>query len=135
MADDQTEQLVHLTDRYGRGTSPTRGVVTAIAAALVLLMAGVGWMIYESTDEPVQAALHSWDEPHDGVLPTTVEIRRDAGVAVTCDLVAVDLRQIVVGQLELEIPAGPEERFRVTADIPLEGDGVAPKLRGCHPLE
>lgn len=110
-------------------------MVVAALIVGVLLLAVVGWLIYRNVDEPVDAGLASWDQPVNGVLPTTVEIVRDPGVAVTCELVAVDARQFVVGQLTLEVPAGPEERLRVPADIPLEGDGIAPELRGCEPAE
>ncbi|HEY9408857.1 MAG TPA: DUF4307 domain-containing protein [Jiangellaceae bacterium] len=124
----------HLAQRYGarRGT---RGLLVAAAISGLLVLTIIGWLIYRSVDEPVQAGLASWDEPVNGVLPTTVEIVRDPGVAVTCELVAVDVRQFIVGQLTLDVPAGPEERLLVPADIPLEGDAIAPELRGCSPAE
>jgi len=56
---------------------------------------------------------------------------RPAGVAVTCDLVAVDLRRVVVGQIGIEIAPEGDQRVRIRAEIPLEADAVAPQLRGC----
>lgn len=104
-----------------------------IAATLVLLSV-VGYFIYASVSGPnVTGALASYDRADGGVLPVTVEIARDSGLAVECNLVAVDDRQVIVGQLLLEVPAGPETRFHVDADIPLEGDGIAAKLHGCRP--
>lgn len=132
MADDQAQHRDHLAERYGRGRAHGRGVTIAVTIAMVLLSVAVAWWALRSTDTPMRAAVHSWDEPQGAVLPTTIEIDRDPGVAVTCDLVALDDRMIVVGQLELEVPAGPEEHFRVSADIPLEGDGIAPELRECR---
>lgn len=137
MTDHQTEPLdreAQLAQRYGRRTT-SRGLLVAVGVAFAVLVAVIGWLIYQSSGTQVQAALHSWDEPRDGVLSATVEIRREAGLAVTCDLVAVDLRRVVVGQLELAVPAGPDEHLRVTADIPLAGDGVVPQLRGCRATE
>jgi hypothetical protein len=52
---------------------------------------------------------------------------------VTCDVVAVDIRQIVVGQTELVVPATSNRRVVVDVDIPLQGDGVAVSVRGCEP--
>lgn len=99
-----------------------------------MLLALTGWLIFGSQDR-VDAALLSWEDPVDGVLPTTIEIVRDPGVAVTCDLVAVDIRQVVVGQTTVEVPAGQERRVVVSIDIPLEGDAIAPELKDCRAAE
>lgn len=132
MADNPSHQSDPIAERYGAARGRSRGLVAVLAVALVALTAGVVWFGLRSADQPVRAALHSWDVPHGAVLPATIEIDREPGTALICDLVAVDDRMIVVGQLELDVPAGPEEHFLVDADIPLEGDGIAPRLRGCR---
>ncbi|TDE09112.1 DUF4307 domain-containing protein [Jiangella asiatica] len=131
MADNQTEPSDLLAERYGRRHGRGRGPIVAVSAAFVVLVAVASWLIVRTVNSPLDASLHSWDPPRGDVLPVTVELRRDAGLAVTCELVAVDVRQIVVGQLELDVPAGPEEHLRVDAEIPLQGDGIAPELTGC----
>ncbi|RIQ14355.1 DUF4307 domain-containing protein [Jiangella rhizosphaerae] len=132
---DHAAQRDLLAERYGRVPGRGgRGVLVAVVSGVLLVAVVVGWLIVRSAGGPgVDAELHSWDEPRDGVLTARVELRRDADLAVTCDLVAVDLRRIIVGQLDLEVPAGPDEHLVVSADIPLEGDGVVPELRGCRP--
>jgi hypothetical protein len=132
MVNDHINSFDHLTERYGRRSDSSRAIRIAITLAVVALTAGVSWFAYQSTQEPVRASLQSWDEPAHGVLPTTIELDRADGVAVGCELVAIDLDGIVVGQLQVNIPAGPEQHLRVRGDIPLEGDGVVPQLRGCH---
>ncbi|TMZ34636.1 DUF4307 domain-containing protein [Klebsiella pneumoniae] len=132
MPDNQAENSDHLAERYGRRPSSDRGVTIAVTAAVIVLTVVVGWFAFRSVDDPLRVAVHSWDEPQGAALTTTIEIDRDPGVAATCDLVALDERMIVVGQLELEIPAGPEDHFRMSADIPLKGDGIAPELRECR---
>jgi hypothetical protein len=134
MAENDITQRDLLAERYGRRPGrESRGVLVAVVAGVALVAAVVVWLIVRSSGTTLDAELHSWDEPRDGVLTTRVEIRRDAGLAVTCDLVAVDLRRIIVGQFELRVPAGSDEHLIATADIPLEGDGIAPELRGCEP--
>lgn len=139
MADHRTDSPELMAERYGRGGpgrgKAGRGLLIAVSAAFMVLVAVATWFIVRTVTAPLDASVHSWDPPRGDVLPVTVEIRRDAGLAVTCDLVAVDLRQIVVGQLELEVPAGPEEHLRVDAEIPLQGDGIAPELTGCRPAD
>ncbi|WP_165358657.1 DUF4307 domain-containing protein [Haloactinopolyspora alba] len=131
MAHNSAEQADHLAERYGRRRRP-RVVVAVLAAAFVAFGAVTLWLGLQQADQPIRADLYAWEDPRGATLPATVEIHRDPGLAVTCDLVAVDDRMIVVGQLELEVPAGPEEHIRVDADIPLEGNGIAPRLNGCH---
>jgi hypothetical protein len=65
-------------------------------------------------------------------MSVTIEVVRRPGTEVTCDLVALDLRHVVVGQVKVEVPAGGEWRTRVDAEIPLQGDAVAPDLRDCE---
>ncbi|WP_053203469.1 DUF4307 domain-containing protein [Jiangella muralis] len=140
MSDHDAADRDLLAQRYGRVSAggPAarngRGVLVAVVIGVLLVTTVVGWMIVSAARGPdVDAELLSWDEPRDGVLTARVEIRRDADLAVTCDLVAVDVRRIIVGQLDLEVPAGPDEHLVVPADIPLEGDGIVPELRGCRP--
>lgn len=118
-------------ERPAPSERPVRWVLPMVIVTIVLL-AVVGFMIYRNeAADSVRAELAAWDTPDGDVLPVTVEITRDAGVAVTCNLIAVDERQVIVGELTLDVPAGPETRLRVPAEIPLEGDGIAPELRGC----
>ncbi|SEF17476.1 DUF4307 domain-containing protein [Jiangella alba] len=140
MSDHDTADRDLLAQRYGRvpagapGARNGRGVLAGVITGVLLVTAVVGWMIVRSASGPdVDAELLSWDEPRDGVLTARVEIRRDADLALNCELIAVDLRRIIVGQLDLAVPAGPDEHLVVSADIPLEGDGIVPELRGCEP--
>lgn len=107
------------------------GVAMIIVAAL--LTAIVGWFIYDSRQgDTVQGGIRSYELPEGETMPATIEIVRPANVAVTCDLIAVDDRQIIVGQKTLEVPAGPAKQLVVDTEIPLEGDGIVVKLRSCN---
>lgn len=113
-----------------RPGSKARRVVAIVFVTVVALVAS--WLIIDSQRGSIQAALHSWEDPVGDVMPVTLEVDRAPDITLTCELVAVDDRAIVVGQLTLEIPAGGENRQRIDAEIPLRGDGIAPKLRGCN---
>jgi Domain of unknown function (DUF4307) len=125
---------VRPADRYGDRRHGRRWLLAMIAAG-VLAVLTIGWWLLRVADDPIRSGLAGWEDPADGVLVATVEVVREPGLAVTCDLVAVDLRQVVVGQTTVEIPAGEERQVRVRAEIPLEGEAVAPELRGCEPAE
>lgn len=121
-----------VAERYGhsRRRVPTWAW---IAAALAFTVAGV-LVVVPMADRPVEATLSNWEitentEP----LHVSISIDRHADLAVVCDLVAVDDRFVVVGQRQVEIPAGPETRFTYDTEIPVQRTAVAPELRGCEP--
>jgi hypothetical protein len=97
----------------------------------LLLVATVGWLLFQTSTDAVRSSLVAWDQPTDGVLAVTVEVVRRPGTEVTCDLVAVDIRRVVVGQTSVDVPVSDEWRTRIDAEIPLQGDAVAPELREC----
>lgn len=119
----------HLS-QHVRGRSFSRRNVLIIAFVAVVAAVAT-WFIIDAQQGSFQAALRSWQNPADGVMSVVVEVDRSPDTVLTCELIAVDIRHIVVGQLELEIPAGEPARQQVEADIPLRGDGIAPELLGC----
>jgi hypothetical protein len=104
-----------------------------MATVAVALTAVVIWLTVDWRGESVRAALHSWQDPVDGIMSVTIEVDRPPETPLTCDLIAVDARFIVVGQVSVEVPPGGERRQRIEAQIPLRGDGIAPELQGCTP--
>lgn len=125
---------VRPADRYGdRSPGSRRWLWPALAGVLA---AGVaGWVILWAASDPVRGSLVGWEGPAGGVMPVTLEVSRPAGVAVTCELVAVDLRRVVVGQTDVDISPEGGRRLRIRAGIPLEADAVAPQLRGCAAVD
>jgi hypothetical protein len=117
-------------DRYGdRGRRRSWALWLGISGLLVAT--GVGLLLFRASTDAVRSGLVAWETPADEVLPVTLEVVRRPGTEVTCDLVAVDIRRVVVGQVSVQIPTSDEWRTRVDAEIPLQGDAVAPELREC----
>jgi hypothetical protein len=121
-------------DRYGdRPAVPRRWLWSALVA--VLVAGAAGWVILWAAGDPVRGTLVGWEKPADGVMPVTIEVVRPAGVAVSCNLVAVDLRFVIVGQTDVQVAPSDDQRVRIRAEIPLEADAVAPQLRGCTGMD
>ncbi len=119
-------------DRYG-DRRPRRGLkVAGLIAAVVLSIAAV-FFIARASDAQIRAEALSWSRSSDDTMAATIEVIRRPNTVVTCDVVAVDLRQIIVGQTELVVPASSQRRSVVDVTIPLQGDGVAVSVRGCEP--
>jgi hypothetical protein len=101
----------------------------------LLLVAAVGWLVFRITTEAVRSSLVAWQTPSGDVLSVTVEVVRRPGTDVTCDLVALDIRRVVVGQVNVDIPASDDWRTRADVEIPLQGDAVIPELRECAAVD
>jgi hypothetical protein len=100
----------------------------------LLLVAVVGVLFQASTDA-VRSSLVAWETPTSETMAVSIEVVRRPGTQVTCDLVALDIRHVIVGQVSVEVPASDEWRTRVDTEIPLQGDAVAPELRECEAVD
>jgi hypothetical protein len=118
-------------DRYGDRARRRLWAVWLSICGL-LLAAAFGWLLFRTSTDAIRSGLVAWENPAGGVLPVTVEVVRRPGTEVTCDLVAVDVRRVVVGQVSVDIPASDEWRTQAEAEIPLHGDAIVPKLRACE---
>jgi hypothetical protein len=101
----------------------------------LLLAAAVGWLVFRISTDAIRSSLVAWQTPSGDVLSVTVEVVRRPGTNVTCDLVALDIRRVVVGQVNVDIPASDDWRTRAEAEIPLQGDAVVPELRECAAVD
>ena len=127
-----TTPISRPADRYGDG-KPSR-FLKLIGAAIGVAIAVAGIIfIARASDAQIEAEALSWDEPSEGTMVATIEVVRRPDTVVMCDVVAVDIRQIIVGQAELVVPASPDRRTVLDVDIPLQGEAVAVSVRGCEP--
>jgi Domain of unknown function (DUF4307) len=120
--------------RYGDRTRTRWWAVWLGTTGLVIAVL-VGWLLFRVSTDAIRSSLVAWQTPSGGVLPVTVEVVRRPGVEVTCDLVALDIRHVVVGQVSVDIPASDEWRTQADVEIPLQGDAIAPDLRECEKTE
>ena len=118
-------------DRYG-DRRPGRGLKLAGALVGVALAVAAILFIARASDSQIEAEALSYEQS-DGLMTVSIEVLRRPDTVVTCDVVAVDIRQVIVGQTELVVPATSDRRVVVDVDIPLQGDGVAVSVRGCEP--
>ncbi|HEX6324985.1 MAG TPA: DUF4307 domain-containing protein [Jiangellaceae bacterium] len=118
-------------DRYG-DRRPGLGLKLAGALVGVALAVAAILFIARASDSQIEAEALSYEQS-DGLMTASIEVLRRPDTVVRCDVVAVDIRQIIVGQTELVVPATSDRRVVVDVDIPLQGDGVAVSVRGCEP--
>ena len=118
-------------DRYGDRTRKRWWTMWLGIAGLLLVIA-IGWLLVRTSTDAIRSSVVAWESPTEDVLSVTVEVVRRPGTELTCDLVAVDIRRVVVGQVSVDIPASDEWRTQADAEIPLQGNAVAPELRECE---
>lgn len=118
-------------DRYG-DRRPSRGLKLAGALVGVAMVVTAILFIARASESQIEAQALSYEQSA-GVMTASIEVLRRPDTVVTCDVVAVDIRQVIVGQTELVVPATSDRRVVVDIDIPLQGDGVAVSVRGCEP--
>ncbi len=120
-------------ERYG--DKPRRRRLTVVALALLGVVFAVVTVVFilKAADSQIRASVLRWDEPTAQTMPATVEVVRRPDTVVHCDVVAVDIRQIVVGQERLVVPATAERRMVLDIEIPLQGEAVAVSVQGCQP--
>jgi hypothetical protein len=117
--------------RYGDRVR-SRSWAVWLGIACLVGVAAVGWLLFRISTDAIRSSLVAWQTPAGGALPVTIEVVRRPGTEVTCDLVALDIRRVVVGQVSVDIPASDEWRTQAEVEIPLQGDAVAPDLRECE---
>lgn len=130
-----TTPVTRPAERYGDKPGRPRWVVIALAVAGVAFVAVAVAFILNAAESQIRASVLSWDKPAGESIAATVEVIRPPDTVVHCDVVAVDIRQIIVGQEQLVVPASSERRTVLDIDVPLQGEAVAVSVQGCQPTQ
>lgn len=130
-----TTPVTRPAERYGDKPGRRRWAVIALAVAGVALVAVAVAFILNAAESQIRASVLSWDKPAGESIAATVEVIRPPDTVVHCDVVAMDIRQIIVGQEQLVVPASPERRTVLDIDVPLQGEAVAVSVQDCQPAQ
>lgn len=118
-------------DRYGDKPFDRRWLVPIIAIGVVLAGLG-GFAMVRIADQGVQSAMISFDTSGRDEARATIEVTRNPDAEVTCELEALDIRQIIVGQATVDVPPGGDRKVTLDVTIPVQGDAVAAKIVACR---
>lgn len=121
-------------ERYGAPRPWARPL--AIGVTVLLALAGAGWLLWAGlyhSQPDVSARLRAFSVLDDRTVSATIDVEREPGLATTCLLEAQAADHFVVGERQVNIPAGPQEALTLTYRIQTERPATNAVLDGCSP--
>ena len=129
--------MTDLATRYGTPRRSRRPLVVGLVALLGVVFVGwVLWAMLEHGNPEVSSDLVSFEivDEHTATATFTVD-RRSADVAASCLLRAQAADHSVVGELNVDVPAGGAERQTLRASVRTEREATTVDLIGCRTEE
>lgn len=124
-------QHTDLDARYGRRTS---GRKPLLALAVVLAVAGLGWLAWvaiEHSRPPVTSRLVSFEVRSATETAASVEIERRDHEPASCRVQAKSADFAVVGETTVQVPADAPLRHTVTVTLSTQRTATSITLVGC----
>ena len=121
-----------VTERYGKA-GPRRPVT--YAGIGVLAAGGLAWVVWAGlhhASPEVSAGLVTWQVRSDSVVDLVVEVRKEPGTKVTCELVARDIDHAPVGETSIDVAGTRRDAF-VSARLATSRRAVSAELTDCRP--
>jgi len=126
----QSQEPFNYNDRYG----VTKGR-SWIPVALFLVVAGVVWITWAGlyhSNPGIRVQLISFTVDSDREVSVRYSVDRNGAEATTiCTLIARDFYKDIVGQIDLEIPAG-KEKVELVSVIPTRSQAVNADVSTCR---
>ncbi|UYM06394.1 DUF4307 domain-containing protein [Solicola gregarius] len=120
-----------LERRYGATRTRRWPVITAASVLGVVALAWVTWVALDQ-DRPLSYQLSGYDVVSDTQTVLTIELNRDDGHAVECEIYAQADDHSIVGERTVSVPAGESGTVRVDEPIKTERRAVNGVLRTCR---
>jgi hypothetical protein len=126
----QSHEPFDYDDRYG-----VRKKRSWVGVALITAVLGIGWIawsgLYHSNpDVRVQLISFTIDSDREVSVRYSIE-RNDSEAILVCTLLARDYYKDIVGQVDLEIPAG-KEKVELVSQIPTRSPAVNADVSTCR---
>ena len=126
----QSHEPFDYNERYGV-KRPRRWIAVALITAIV----GVGWItwagLYHSNPE-IRVQLISFTVDSDREVSVRYFVERDSADAVSiCTVIARDFYKDIVGQIDVEIPAG-KEKVELVSIVPTRNLAVNADVSTCR---
>jgi hypothetical protein len=126
----QSHEPFDYNERYG-----VKGPRSWIAIALITAIVGVGWItwagLYHSNPE-IRVQLISFTVDSDRAVSVRYSVERNSAEATSiCTVIARDFYKDIVGQIDVEIPAG-QEKVELVSVVPTRNLAVNADVSTCR---
>lgn len=118
--------------RYGRSAEQRPAVIAAACVAAALGIAWVAWAAEHWATPQAASRLISYSDITEEAVTVQIQVDREMGIPVTCELQARGPDQAVVGRATIEIPAGDDTRLFLSETIPTSERPENAELLGCR---
>lgn len=118
--------------RYGRSTGRQPAVIVVAGVAAALGVAWVVWAAQHWATPQAASRLISYSDITERSVTVQLQVDREAGLPVTCEVQARGAGQVVVGRATIEIPAGEDTRVFLSEVIPTSERPENAELLGCR---
>jgi hypothetical protein len=126
----ESQEPFDYNDRYG-----VKKKRSWVSIALVLAVLGVGWITWSGlyhSNPALRVQLISFTIDSDREVSVRYWVERDSSDAATiCTLVARDYYKDIVGQIDVEIPAG-KEKVELVSVVPTRSPAVNADVSTCR---
>jgi hypothetical protein len=126
-------RVTDLATRYGTRSPAHRGLLIASATLLALAFLGwLAWVIFHNVDPEVTSDMVSFDIVDDhAATGTFTVVRRSSDVEALCLLRAQAPDHSTVGELNVPVGPGGDERQTLTKTVRTERKATTVDLVGC----
>ncbi len=107
-------------------------MVVAAGVAAALGLAWVVWAGQHWATPQAASRLISYSDISESSVTVQIQVDREAGLPVTCEVQARGASQAVVGRATIEIPAGEDTRIFLSRVIPTNERPENAELLGCR---
>jgi hypothetical protein len=125
-----------LSERYGRRRPTPRGRRVTVVAAVLALLAGVGWSAWvarSAADRQVHWESVGYDVRSDTVTVVTFDVTTRGGIRAVCTVEALNASRAEVGLLDVRVGRTDGTTVRASATVPTSERAVVGGVRGCAP--
>lgn len=120
-----------LERRYGATRTRRWPVVVAASVLTAVALAWITWVVVDQ-DRSIAYQLSGYDVVSDNQMVVTIELNRDDGAAVECEIYAQSDDHVIVGERVVTVPPGEPGTIRIEEPIKTERRAVTGVLRTCQ---
>jgi hypothetical protein len=122
-----------MQERYGvRSAASRRVTATVVGVVAALALGWLGWAAWSQATPDVDAALRSFDVVSDHEVEMVVDVHRESGDVVRCDVSAQADDHSVVGEDDIVVPAGDQGDLRVSVTLRTSRRATSATVHDCR---